>query len=320
MSGVRMQRAPRERFALGVVAALVGASMWGLSGSCVQFLTGRYGVAPAFLTMFRSIAGGVLFMAILLVMDRHAVKRMLSDRREVTLLVAFGFCLFANLLTYAMTVQLTNAGNATVLQMLASVFVMAFACVRSRRLPSVREAIALALALLATLCMATQGDITTLDMPVAGLAWGLLCGLSAAAYILFPRESGLAERFGSVNVTGAGTCASALFAIPCALALEASGAEVMASAASLDATGWAVILVGIVLVGTIGAYGLYLYGVSVVGSVRGSLLGAMEPVSATAFSALWLGTAFSGFDMAGLVLMIAMLVLITERGRPERAG
>ena len=47
------------------------------------------------------------------------------------------------------------------------------------------------------------------------------------------------------------------------------------------------------------------------GSVKGSLLGAIEPVSATAFSALWLGTAFSGADWAGFVLMIAMIFLVT---------
>ena len=67
----------------------------------------------------------------------------------------------------------------------------------------------------------------------------------------------------------------------------------------------------IIVVGTFAAFALYLHGVSIVGSVKGSLLGAIEPVSATAFSALWLGTAFSGADWVGFVLMIAMIFLVT---------
>ena len=302
----------RKRFILGVVAALTGAAMWGFSGSCVQFLTGHYGLDPAFLTMFRAIVGGILFVAVLLVMSRATIMAMVRNKRDRRMLLVFGFALFANLFTYAMTVQITNAGNATVLQMMSSVVVMVYMCVRSRTVPTLREIGALVLAIVATVLMATQGDVTSLSMPLAGLIWGILCAFAAAAYIVLPKESGLADKYGSVNVTGVGTCASAPFAILCALALQASGTDVMATAANLDALGWMIVFVGIILVGTIGAYGLYLLGVSIVGNIRGSLLGAMEPVSATAFSALWLGTVFTGFDIAGLVLMILMLVLITK--------
>lgn len=302
----------RKRFILGVASALIGASMWGFSGSCVQFLTGHYGLDPAFLTMFRAIVGGILFLGALLIIHRQTVLRMLHSKRDLSLVCVFGFALFANLFTYAMTVQLTNAGNATVLQMMASVFVMVYMCLRTRTPPRIREIGALVLAIIATGLMATQGDISTLSMPLGGLVWGVLCAVAAAAYIILPKESGLAQEYGSVNVTGVGTCASAPFAIICAVALQASGSDVMATAANLDVLGWVIVFVGIILVGTIGAYGLYLLGVSIVGNIRGSLLGAMEPVSATAFSALWLGTVFTGFDVAGLVLMILMLVLITK--------
>ena len=77
----------------------------------------------------------------------------------------------------------------------------------------------------------------------------------------------------------------------------------------------------IIVVGTFAAFALYLHGVSIVGSVKGSLLGAIEPVSATLFSALWLGTAFSGADWAGFVLMIAMIFLVTgEKPPKEESG
>lgn len=86
----------------------------------------------------------------------------------------------------------------------------------------------------------------------------------------------------------------------------------------LDAAG--VLVLGVIaVVGTFAAFALYLHGVSIVGSVQGSLLGAIEPVSATAFSALWLGTAFSGADWVGFVLMMAMIFLVTAE-KPEAAA
>ena len=60
---------------------------------------------------------------------------------------------------------------------------------------------------------------------------------------------------------------------------------------------------------------LFLYGVSLVGSVRGSLLGVAEPAGAMIIAAMWLHTPFSAADWAGLVLMAAMIVLVSLSGR-----
>ena len=98
-------------------------------------------------------------------------------------------------------------------------------------------------------------------------------------------------------MAGGGSCGGVGLGEPIALpALDAAGAGVFAA---------------FVLVGTFAAFALYLHGVSVVGSVQGSLLGAVEPVSATLFATLWLGTAFTGADLAGCALMIAMIFLVT---------
>ena len=73
----------------------------------------------------------------------------------------------------------------------------------------------------------------------------------------------------------------------------------------------AAVMVAMVLVGTVGAYLLYLQGIADAGPVRASLAGCMEPVSAMAISALWLHTPFSALDVVSLVLIIAMVALVT---------
>ena len=49
--------------------------------------------------------------------------------------LVFGAALFIDQFAYAMTIAFTNAGTATVLQMLSTVFVMLFTCVMGRHLP-----------------------------------------------------------------------------------------------------------------------------------------------------------------------------------------
>ena len=77
----------------------------------------------------------------------------------------------------------------------------------------------------------------------------------------------------------------------------------------MDASGW-MAFAGIVLIGTMLAYVLYLRGVSDAGRVRASLIGVFEPVSGVIISALWLGTVFSGWDFLGGVAIVAMMILV----------
>ena len=48
-------------------------------------------------------------------------------------------------------------------------------------------------------------------------------------------------------------------------------------------------LAGVIVVGTAMAFGLYLQGVSMIGPLKGSIMGSVEPVSAVVISVFWLG-------------------------------
>ena len=66
----------------------------------------------------------------------------------------------------------------------------------------------------------------------------------------------------------------------------------------------------IIVVGTFLAFALYLQGVKDLGPLRASMLGTSEPISATVFSALWLGTAFAPADIVGFAMIIVMVYLM----------
>lgn len=303
----------RRRFWRGVVAALVGGAMWGFSGTCAQYLYQHYEIDPLFITWVRMLGSGILFLILLAFTQRGKLRAIAGDRRELGRLALFGIAgLFLCQFTYTTSVNATNAGTATVLQSLNTVFILAATCLMMRRAPRAMELGGLALALVATWLIATKGNLTALMIPPAGLAWGLINAASCTFYIMYPKH--LFARWGSLPVTGIGMLIGGIAAVAIWGLGGLWGAAPVVPQLGFDGV---LVLAAIVVVGTLAAFGLYLHGVSIVGSVKGGLLGTTEPASAMVFAALWLGTMFTWADWIGLVLMVAMIFLVTLSGSKE---
>lgn len=303
----------RRRFWRGVVAAIIGGAMWGFSGTCAQYLYQHYEIDPLFITWVRMLGSGILFLILLAFTQRGKLRAIAGDNRELGRLALFGIAgLFLCQFTYTTSVNATNAGTATVLQSLNTVFILAATCLMMRRAPRAMELGGLALALVATWLIATKGNLTALMIPPAGLAWGLINAASCTFYIMYPKH--LFARWGSLPVTGIGMLIGGIAAVAIWGLGGLWGAPPVVPQLGLDGV---LVLAAIVVVGTLAAFGLYLHGVSIVGSVKGGLLGTTEPASAMVFAALWLGTMFTWADWIGLVLMMAMIFLVTLSGSKE---
>lgn len=303
----------RRRFWRGVVAALIGGAMWGFSGTCAQYLYQHYEIDPLFITWVRMLGSGILFLILLAFTQRGKLRAIAGDNRELGRLALFGIAgLFLCQFTYTTSVNATNAGTATVLQSLNTVFILAATCLMMRRAPRAMEIGGLALALVATWLIATKGNLTALMIPPAGLAWGLINAASCTFYIMYPKH--LFARWCSLPVTGIGMLIGGIAAVAIWGLGGLWGAAPVVPELGLDGV---LVLVAIVVIGTLAAFGLYLHGVSIVGSVKGGLLGTTEPASAMVFAALWLGTMFTWADWIGLVLMVAMIFLVTLSGSKE---
>ena len=247
----------------------------------------------------RQILAGLLFMAVVVTHDRARLVKLWTtpaDRRQLLLFTAFG--LLFNQFCDLSAVRLTNAGTATVLQCLQLVIIMGYACVVDRRMPRARETIGIGLALGGTFLIATGGDPTSLSISPLGLVAGLMCAVSATCMAVIPAK--ILPKYGSPIVTGSAMLAagvvSCVFVQPWAHmpALDAAGIEALAV---------------FVVIGSFFAYMLYMQGVKDIGSVRASLIGTVEPVSATITSAVMLGTVFLPTDLIGFAMIIVMMFL-----------
>lgn len=284
----------------GIVFAALGASCWGFSGTCVSYLVDKNQVDIPWLACTRLFVAGLLFLALAFVRDRDKFAVLIHDRRLVTHTILYTLLAVVLMqISYMTSIKYTNAGTTLLLLETSIPMVLVVECVRRQRLPRPVEAFALVLALAGVLCIATQGNLGSIGINPLGLIWGLLSAVANASYILLSVK--VVEKCGSLVLNGVGMTLGAIILAPFAHPWD--------STVVLDASGWLVFF-GIVLVGTMFAYAVYLRGVALCGTVKASLLGVTEPISGIIISALWLGTEFSSWDFLGGALIIAMMIIV----------
>ncbi len=293
----------------GIIFTLAGGTLWGFSGTCGQYLFSFEEIDPAWLTVTRMLWAGVLLLAFSFAKHRDAMKGILKDPKDRLRLIIFAVLgLTSCQYTYLAAISYSNAGTATVLQYLGPALVMIVSCFLSRRLPSRRELFAAALAISGTFLLATHGNPGSLAVSPEALFWGLSSAVALMLYTMLPAS--IISRWGSTVVTGYGMLIGGIFLffstgywhyhvtfhMPLFLGVAA-----------------------IVLLGTALAFTLYLQGVSDIGSVKASMLACIEPVSATVISAVWLKTSFAAADIAGLLLIIITVLLLSKKDNTNKS-
>ena len=253
-------------------------------------------------TCVRLLAGGILLTVPAVLRRRESVKGIFRGPKDLLRLICYGICgLLLCQYAYMTAISYSNAATITVLQNLGLLIVMGYTCLRVRRLPSRLEGAALVLALAGVYLLATGGDPGHMALSPRGLFWGLAAAVAVALYTLLPQS--LLSRWDRDAVIGPSMLIGGVF-----LNLTARS---WTFSVSLPFQGW--LAVGaIVLLGTAVAFSLIMQGIVDVGPAKASMLASTEPVSATVFSALWLGTSFSATDLIGFAAITATVFLLAK--------
>lgn len=300
----------RGRIFRGVVFAALGGICWGFSGTCAQMLTGEGGIPVSWITCVRLLLAACLFLVVCMVREPRNLAAVFRDKRSLGRIAAFAMLgVLLTQVSYLTAISYTNAGTGTVLERLGLIIIMLYVCLRTRRLPSLRQGIGLVLAMAGTVIVSTKGDLGSLAIPPEALFWGLISAIALAFYTLLPGKA--LEKWGSFIVTGLamlmGGVVSTAVVQPWTIPVDLNPSVVG-------------VLIAMVLVGTFAAYLFYLQGITDAGPVRAGLVGCVEPVAATVISAVWLGTPVGVFDVVGCAMIVAMIFMITERGQEGAKG
>jgi len=84
----------------------------------------------------------------------------------------------------------------------------------------------------------------------------------------------------------------------------------------LPLSGWLAVA-GMIMIGTVIAYPLYVQGVNDVGPVKASMLASVEPVSAAVISAVWLKSEFAAMDIVGFGCILTTVFLLAKPEKPS---
>ena len=292
---------------IGIILTLLGATLWGVSGTSVQFVGNFRNMNLEWLLTMRLITAGLLTVLYGWIRQGNAIFNVFRNWRDTLGLVIFGvFGMALCQYTYFRSIVIAGAGIATVLQYLAPSMIIIYLLMRYGKRPSTGEIISVILALVGTICLMGNNGFSFESFRSDVLFWGLLSAVGVAVYSVSPVR--LLATYGTIPIVGFGMLLSGLVA--------AALFQQPHSYATWDV--WTVVgCFNVVFLGTIVSFNAYLEGVKRIGAVLGSILSSIEPISAAFFGWALLGNQFNWVGILGMAMIIATVIIIALEKRGQ---
>lgn len=292
---------------IGIILTLLGATLWGVSGTSVQFVGNFRNMNLEWLLTMRLITAGLLTVLYGWIRQGNAVFNVFCNWRDTLGLVIFGvFGMALCQYTYFRSIVIAGAGIATVLQYLAPSMIIIYLLVRYGKRPSTGEIISVILALAGTICLMGNNGFSFESFRSDVLFWGLLSAVGVAVYSVSPVR--LLATYGTIPIVGFGMLLSGFVA---AVLFQQPHSYV-----TWDV--WTVVgCFNVVFLGTIVSFNAYLEGVKRIGAVSGSILSSIEPISAAFFGWALLGNQFNWVGILGMAMIIATVIIIALEKRGQ---
>lgn len=292
---------------IGIILTLLGATLWGVSGTSVQFIGNFRNMNLEWLLTMRLITAGLLTVLYGWIRQGNAIFNVFRNWRDTLGLIIFGvFGMALCQYTYFRSIVIAGAGIATVLQYLAPSMIIIYLLVRYGKRPSTGEIISVILALAGTICLMGNNGFSFESFRSDVLFWGLLSAVGVAVYSVSPVR--LLATYGTIPIVGFGMLLSGLVA---AVLFQQPH-----SYATWDV--WTVVgCFNVVFLGTIVSFNAYLEGVKRIGAVSGSILSSIEPISAAFFGWALLGNQFNWIGILGMAMIIATVIIIALEKRGQ---
>jgi drug/metabolite transporter (DMT)-like permease len=295
---------------IGFVSAVAAATLFGVGGTFAQFLFQQRGVNIDWLVTMRLLSSGAVLLLISVMRQGRGILAVW--RTDAVALILFGLLgMLAVQYTYMAAIRDSNTATATVLQFTAPAMIAVWLALAGRRLPSAREAAAIALAMLGTFFLVAHGRIGALSISTPALFWGVASAVAAAFNSLQPVR--MLRKYGASMVGGWGMLVGGVALSFRHVPWKVEGVWDM----------WTYGFTGFILLfGTLVAFYLYITALRLIGAQKSSLLTCAEPLSAAVLAVWWLGVPWGGMDWLGTACILITIVLLakeqSEAGQSEK--
>ena len=302
--------APARSALRGYALILTAACLWATIGLFYRTLVGEYGLSRQVVVAYRAGLAALAIGVGLALTRPEALRIRRADLPFFTMFGVFGVAVF--FLSYIQALTTGSVAQAAVLLYTAPIWIALWAVVHDGERIEGPRLLALALAVAGCVLVAQAYDPARLKINALAVGYGLLSGLSYAAYSLWSAE-GTRRGYDAWTVVlySFGFGAVILFAITPAR-------DTVQAATSAGA--WPLLL-GVSLVSGVLAPICFTLGLRHVRTSSASILATLEPVVAALLAWIVLGEALEPLQLVGgAFVLLAVVVLVRASARREPRG
>ncbi|MEC0283796.1 DMT family transporter [Terribacillus saccharophilus] len=286
---------------LGIALVLIGATLWGVSGTVAQFLFQEKGFSTEWLTVIRLLVAGVVLLSLAHLKEGTKVWAVWRSKNGAMSIILFGILgMLAVQYTYFAAIEHGNAATATILQYLAPAIITCYLSLRFRRLPSFTIILSVVIAIIGTFLLVTGGNLQSLSISGWAVFWGIASAFALSFYTLQPLR--LLADWGAKIVVGWGMLIGGVTFSFIHPPWQVQGEWTLSSV---------VAVLFVIIFGTIIAFYFYLESTTYIAASKVSLLASVEPLSATFLSILWFHIPFGLAEWIGTILILATITTLS---------
>ena len=201
--------------------------------------------------------------------------------------------------TYFSAIAASNAATGTVLQYTYPILMLLYTALYMKKIPSTQEIFAIISAFLGIVLISTHGNLHTLSISKAALAWGLSSAVAFVIYTVSPQK--LHNHYSIFAVTGWGFLLAGI--LMCIITKS--------YAVHVSFTPYSALLVtAIAIFGTLIPFLIYGFGVRLLGNVKASLFATVEPVVSAILAFFLANVTFTKIDILGFVCILGAIQVV----------
>ncbi|RIL48230.1 EamA family transporter [Mammaliicoccus fleurettii] len=293
----------------GTMLVMFGATFWGLGGTVTEKLFTEYGLPISLFVAERLILSGFFLLLIAKFIQKQYLTHIFKFKHSLLQLIIYAlFGMLGVQYTFMATIDKGNVAIATLLQFLAPVVILLYLLITRKSKFRWADIIIIVCSLFGTSLLLTNGDYSTLSVPPNAIVWGLLTACAAAFYTVYAVK--LFLNWPSLVVIGWSMFIGGI-------ALSLINLDFSFPWHLLDLRG-AIYFAFVITFGTMFAFWMYLESVKYISPQTTALFGVLEPVTAVISSVLWLKVPFGIYQLAGMIVILAVVLYMSIGMKPRR--
>ncbi|NWG10357.1 EamA family transporter [Candidatus Bathyarchaeota archaeon] len=283
--------------AYGYLLIVVASLLWGTMGVLGK-LAFEYGINPVTLTALRLLISSLTILVPILLSKKESFRIYKKDLSQFLVLGIFAIAL--QRIAYFYAVNLTTATIAAILFYMYPIFITIYCASMLKEKVTLPIVFAIILTFSGVALVVKIYEAASLSTSFVGIVFGMLSSVLFALYFLTVKKLRSHYANWTLMLYGDGIGAAVLAPV-----IASTFSEILSFSPQL----WLIILT-IAWFPSLLAYFIYSHALKHVESSKGSILSAIEPLSAAVFSATILRENFELLQVVGVILALTGVIVL----------